>query len=228
MLKRILALVVVIVGLGAFGIWYFFIRDTAPPPATLTTRSTVKPSGTVDGSYKVEDGTTTFAGFRINEHFDVGSHTAVVRSPKVSGTLSLSGTQVSGVTVTVDLSELQSFDKQPPGVPGVGNRVGSLQSEGLEIERFPDAKFVETGAITLPNAPKVGQEIDTNAAGKLTLHGVTKDVTIPIKARWNGALIDVNGSLPVKLSDYSITAPQRPFVTVGGNGTLEFDLTFTK
>ncbi len=113
-------------------------------------------------------------------------------------------------------------------MPGLSGRIKSLQSEGLEITRFPDARFVLTSPITLPSAPKVGAVESADAKGKLTLHGVTRSVTIPIKARWNGALIDVNGSVPIHLADYSITAPSRPIVSVTGDGTLEFDLTFAK
>jgi polyisoprenoid-binding protein YceI len=225
--KRILVVVVIVIALGGFGFWYWFIRDTAPPPATLTTRNTVQPASGPDGSYKVQEGKSTFAGFRIKENFTVGSHTAVVRTPAVTGSLTLQGTTVNGVTITADLTQLQSEDTQPPGVPGLGGRLVSLQNEGLEIASFPDAKFV-VSSITLPSAPKVGVVEKVDASGKLTLHGVTKDVTVPIEARWNGKFIDATGSLPIRLADYSITAPSRPFVTVSDTGTLEFELTFAK
>ena len=227
-MKRILAVVVVVVALGGFGFWYWFIRDTAPPKASLTTRNTVQPTSGPDGTYTVQKGKSTFAGFRIKENFTVAGHTAVVRTPAVTGSLTLQGTQIDGVSITADLTQLQNDDTQPPGVPGLGGRLISLQSEGLEIASFPDAKFVLSSPVTLTSAPKVGAVENVDAHGKLTLHGVTKDVTVPIQARWNGALIDATGSLPIRLADYSITAPSRPFVTVSDSGTMEFELTFAK
>jgi polyisoprenoid-binding protein YceI len=235
--KRIIALVVVIVALAGAGFWYFFIRDTAPPKASLTVTvpstdaggTTVAPTSGPDGNYAVKPANSTYAGFRIDEEFSGGlHHTAVVRTPSVTGALTLQGTQVNGVSVTADLSHLESKDSQPPGFPGIENRVNSLQFQGLEISKFPTAKFVASAPITLPTAPNVGVKVTTTAHGKLTLHGVTKDVAIPIEARWNGTVIDVAGSLPITLADYSITAPSRPFVTVGDKGTLEFELTFGK
>jgi polyisoprenoid-binding protein YceI len=151
-----------------------------------------------------------------------------MRTPAVTGSLTLSGTQVSKVSVKVDLTRLESKDDQPPGVPGVGNRLNSLRFAGLELSQFPDATFALSSPITLSAAPKVGETVSSSAKGKLTLHGVTKEVTIPIKARWNGSIIDVNGSLPIQLADYSITPPERPFVSVTDHGTMEFDLTFAK
>lgn len=227
-MKRILAVVVIVVALGGFGFWYWFIRDTAPPKASLTTRNTVQPTSGPDGSYTVQTGKSTFAGFRIKENFPAVSHTAVVRTPAVTGSLTLQGTQVSGVTITANLAQLQNDDTQPPGVPGLNGRLTSLQNEGLEISNFPDAKFVLSSPATLPSAPKVGTVENVEAHGKLTLHGVTKGVTVPIQARWNGAVIDATGNLPIRLADYSITAPSRPFVTVSDSGTMEFELTFAK
>ncbi len=226
--KVVIAAVVVVVALGAFGIWYWFIRDDAPPPAALPDRPTVQPTSGPDGTYRVIAGNTTYAGFRIKEEFTVGTHTAVVRTPAVTGSLTLQGQHVSGVSVTADLTQLVSKDSQPPGIPGLEGRISALQFQGLEISNFPKATFVETQPITLPTAPKTGAIVTVSAPGKLTLHGVTKDVVVPIKATWNGAVIDATGSLPIHLADYSITAPSRPFVSVASDGTMEFELTFAK
>ncbi len=225
----LLLIVMAVVALIVFGVYWYFIRDTAPPKASVTVRSTVAPTAGPDGTYRVVPGATTFAGFRITEHFGPLSHTAVVRSPQVSGSLVLRGTTVTPATVTVDLNGLESKDIQlPAGVPNVANRVNFLHQNYLEIDRFPTTKFTLTKPITLPAAPKPGLKEHVTATGTLTLHGVTKPVTVPIDAIWNGSVIDISGSLPVTLADYQIERPQLPFTTVSTTGTMEFELELAK
>ena len=58
--------------------------------------------------------------------------------------------------------------------------------------------------------------------------GVTKRITIPIQARWDGSTIEVVSSFPVQFSDYAIDAPNvGGFVSVQDSGTVEMKLVFT-
>ena len=66
------------------------------------------------------------------------------------------------------------------------------------------------------------------AVGKLNLHGVTRTVTVPMTARWNGEVIDLTGSLEVRLADYDIDPPAAQIVTVADAGTMELQLTFAR
>ncbi len=228
-LIRLLLLVVIVgLGLATYGVYWYFIRDDAPPSATIPERPTVAPTSGVAGTYHVTLGATTFAGFRMAEHFGPLSRAAVVRTPKVAGAMSLSATTVTSANVVVDLTALESKDGQPPGVPDVVNRLRYLQHSSLETSTFPKTTFKLTHPISLGSAPKVGAKITVPATGILVLHGVSKTVTVPLTAIWNGAVIDVSGSLPVKLADYSISQPSVPFVTVDSSGTLEFELEFAK
>jgi polyisoprenoid-binding protein YceI len=225
----VLLIVIAAIALAAFGVYWYFIRDTAPPKASVTVRSTVAPTSGPDGSYHVVAGTSTFAGFRITEQLGPLSHTAVARSPEVTGTMTLAGTTVTPARFTVDLNGLDSKDLDlPPGVPDIAKRVRFLHGSFLEIDRFPTTTFTLTKPIALPSAPKPGVEVHVVATGTLTLHGVTRTVNVPMDAIWNGAVIDVSGSLPVTLADYQIGRPRLPFTTVGGNGTVEFEIELAK
>lgn len=244
-MKRALILVLVVVVVGAaFGVWYYLIRDDTPPPAALPDRPTDTTTdaggGAGDGTggddatdpvgpWSVATGDETFAGFRITENFTGGiDNTAVMHSPAVTGTLTVDGTEISEVTVEVDLSALESKDSVPPGVPGIENRVGQMRGDGLEIDTYPTASFELTEPIALNGEPTLGQEVAAEATGDLTVHGETRTVTIPIEARWSGELIDVAGSLKLALADFGMTPPERPFVSVADSGTLEFQLAFER
>jgi hypothetical protein len=116
-------------------------------------------------------------------------------------------------------------DAPRPGRAPVGHaeRVG----RHVRVDAFPDATFTLTTPITFDEAPERGESVDVSATGDLTLHGVTKSVTIPLQARWNGATIQVVGSLDIAFAEYGITAPSfADFVSVQDHGTIELSLVF--
>ena len=55
---------------------------------------------------------------------------------------------------------------------------------------------------------------------------MTREVTIPLQARWDGGQIAVVGSLDIAFVDYDISPPSLGPATVGDNGTIELQLLF--
>ena len=77
--------------------------------------------------------------------------------------------------------------------------------------------------------PADGTEIDVTATGTLLLHGQTKSVQIPLKAKLSGSIIEVTGSLPIVWADYQITKPNSfSVVSIADQGTMELQLFFAK
>ena len=66
-------------------------------------------------------------------------------------------------------------------------------------------RFVTSAAAGTGNTMYSGQ-VALTLDGQLTLHGVTRPFTIPVKARWNGGTIDVIGTAPIVLGDYGTGA----------------------
>jgi polyisoprenoid-binding protein YceI len=232
-LKIGIAVLLVLIAALSVGFWWFFIRDDAPAKASLdnltsgTTATTavgastpVSAPATADGTWTVAPGDNVFAGYRIDEQYAGATvkHTVVGRSPGVIGTLAIQGSNVTAADIGVDMTQLHSDQAR---------RDNLLHTQGLEIDRFPTAAFKLGGPIALGAAPALGQEIQTQATGDLTLHGVTKPVTVQITARWDGEVVNVVGSTPIVLGDYGIAPPNvGGFVSVDGNGTVEFQLAF--
>jgi len=220
--KIALGAVVVVILLGGAGFYWFFLRDDAPERASLQTSSQAAESSdrtSADGTWKVQQGTDVFAGYRVQELFggETIKVTAVGRTPGVDGTMTISGTQVTVVDISADMTQLKS-DKAP--------RDGQIKTRGIETNDFPTATFKLTQPITLPGTPEKGKQIDVTATGELTLHGITKTVEIPLKASWNGDTITVAGGAKVAFSDYSIEPPTNAIVSVDDNGEFELQLTF--
>jgi len=126
-------------------------------------------------------------------------------------------------TITVGLSDLQSKDQ----VAGrdVSQRDG-IVSRQLNVQRFPTATFTVVSA-SVPAGVTSGP-VDVTAVGQLTIHGVTKDVTVKARAQVAGDRVEIAGSIAITMTDYGVSPPQAPFVTVDTALTIEFDVFMTK
>lgn len=156
----------------------------------------------------------TFAGFRIDEELSsVGGSTAVARTPEVTGTATLTDTELSDTSFTANLLELSSDRSR---------RDGAIQ-RALNTTEFPDATFALTAPIELGAVPPIGEAIESQATGTMTINGVTNEVTVPLQA----ALVEadqlvVTTSFEVALADYDITPPSAPIVVgIADTATVE-------
>jgi polyisoprenoid-binding protein YceI len=247
---------IVILALAGIGLWYLFFRPAGPAPVSLgsTTPTAVAsvtavaeastdPSsdpasadrstggsdpGGIAGTWTVDPGigsfddfSGSFVGYRVQEELaSVGATEAVGRTPDVTGTLTVDGTTITAAEFTADLTTLQSDER---------NRDRQLQRQGLETGTFPTATFVLTQPIELGSEPAEGATVDATAVGDMTIHGTTKAVEIPVEAKLANGVVTVVGSLPVLFSDYGMQKPQAMIVlSVDDNGTMEFQLQFTK
>ncbi|WP_163505051.1 YceI family protein [Fodinicola acaciae] len=189
-------------------------------PAALTLESTPSSTGaatSVDGAWKVASGSQ--AGYRVHETLAGQSVTAVGRGTGVTGNLVIAGTNVSSATFTVDMTKIRSDqDQRDQRFLGI-----------VDTAQFPTATFTITKPIALGSIPAAGQTVSTTATGNLTVHGVTKRVSVPIKANVSGNTIQVQGNITVTFADYGVQAPNiANFVKVDPSGQIEFLLKLTK
>jgi polyisoprenoid-binding protein YceI len=181
---------------------------TSPPTSALTS---------LDGTWNVASGST--AGYRVKETLVGQSTDATGRTTAVTGEFTLAGTTVSTASFSVDMTQVTSNRSQ---------RDGQFQGRIMETSQFPTATFELTEPIDFGSLPASGVEITPKATGELTLHGVTKTVTIPLKAKRSGNSIQVLGSLDLTFADYGIDDPSGGPASVGTTGTLEFALLLTQ
>ena len=65
--------------------------------------------------------------------------------------------------------------------------------------------------------------------GSLTLHGVTRPVSIDVKGQMKNGQVIVVGSTTISFADYNIAQPRSTYVvSLDNHGILEFQLIFTK
>jgi polyisoprenoid-binding protein YceI len=222
-------LVIAGVAAGGFGVWYILIGLPSPSTAApvIPAGAVVAAPASFDGSWQVDeslgsmdDFTASWVGYRVQEQLaGVGGHTAVGRTPKVTGTMTLAGSTVSAVSITADLTVLASDSAQ---------RDDQLRRQAIQTDNFPTATFTLTQPIALGSLPADGTTVSATATGNLTIHGVTKSVQIALQAQRKGGIIAVAGSLPIVFGDYGFQGPSSfAVVSVNDHGTMELHLLFT-
>lgn len=140
--------------------------------------------------------------------------TVVGRTAQIKGYVSFEPTDISGTAqaeIEVDLASLDT---------GIGLRNKHMREQYLETHVYPSVVFnlvkvIEASSDTLTDAAP----IQLLLRGKVSLHGVEKDVTVPVtvryikessetKSRHPGDLMQITSKFDLLLSDFSIRRPQ--------------------
>ena len=243
------AVVVVLVG-GFIAVYLAFFNNDSPPPLTLSTGTTVAGAATTGsaadssssdpsspattaasvtadslaGTWTTADG--SIAGYRVREKLArlPAKSDAVGRTQDVKGTVTIDGSgdafTVTAADLTVDVTTLASDSDR---------RDSQIKRRGLETDTYPTATFKLTQPVAIPPETLSGSAVTVQATGDMTIHGVTKAVTIPLQAQLNGSQIEVVGSLTFPMSDFGMDPPTiAGIVDVESNATLEFQLFLAK
>ncbi|WP_232301136.1 YceI family protein [Gilvimarinus agarilyticus] len=109
----------------------------------------------------------------------------------------------SSINVTIDTTSVDSNHAE---------RDKHLRSgDFLEVDKYPEATFVSK---RISDIDDDGEEFDI--VGDLTLHGVTKEITIEVekvgegKDPWGGYRVGFEGETEIRMSDFGITKDLGP------------------
>lgn len=203
-------------------VYAVFFTPDSPPPLALS-----GPAGAVAtvpaGVWTVGPGSV--AGYRVREKLLrlPAPNDAVGRTSAITGSFRLEhagdGVLVpAGMRIDTDLSTLTSDEAR---------RDEHMHTMAIETDRFPTATFVSTSDLLVrpdPGAATAG----TTVRGELTLHGVTRTVDLPVQARYDGARIEVVGTLSFSWELFGMEQPNLSYVTVETDPTMEFQLFFDR
>jgi polyisoprenoid-binding protein YceI len=93
----------------------------------------------------------------------------------------------------------------------------------VESDKFPKSTF--QGKIVGFKADVTGQQ-QVKAQGKLTIHGVTKDIDVPGTIEVQGKKLQMRSKFMVKVADYDITIPSLVFQNIAEEVEVTIDFTF--
>ena len=104
---------------------------------------------------------------------------------------------------------------------GIAMRDRHMKEKYLETAKFPNADF--------ELSPCALGETETKCDGKLTLHGVTKPVSVRVKGSPAGdKRMKIDAGFSVKLSEFGIAIPKFANVTVAEDVEITVDSETTK
>jgi polyisoprenoid-binding protein YceI len=190
-LAGIAVVVVLIVGLVALAAK----MQPTPAPLALPANATA-PAGRVDGIYRAASGSV--AGFRIRQTVIGLTSDVVGRTNDITGTVTIADGQATTTGLRVGLLALTTGNAKPAPQFGIS----------LDTARYPDATIGLAQPVAVDPAFASGTTVQVNAAGTLTLHGVTRAATVALSLRRDGTGMDVAGSVPVAFADYGIARPK--------------------
>jgi putative membrane protein len=201
-------------------IFFHVIEGPAPAPLSLpnlTAQVGQIVPGPVSGSWTIGPG--SLAGYRVDEVLLGQHHTAVGRTPHVTGGVVISGSTIAAAAFSIDVGSIKS--DQP-------SRDAQFKGYIMEPYKYPHASFVLTQPIALGRIPAPGQIIRETATGRLTLRGVTRTVTFPVQAERLSGGIDLTARILITFSDWHIPNPSFAVAEVGNTGTVEVLLDLIK
>jgi len=190
-----------------------------PRSSTTTSRASgpATTSSSLDGVWNV--GTGSQAGYRVQEVLIGQNSTAVGRTSKIWGSMTISDSTVTKATFTVDMASVVSDQSQ---------RNAHFEGPIMDVSQYPTATLTLSTPIDLGTIPAEGTVAHYNAASDLDMHGVTKSVSFPVTAERVGSGIDVLADIPITFSEWNIANPSiGGFVTTANSGALEVLLHLT-
>ncbi len=95
----------------------------------------------------------------------------------------------------------------------------------MESEKYPKSTFI--GNISGFDLGKGGLQ-RVVAAGKLLIHGVTREVEVPGTLELKGNVLHLKTKFKVRLADFNITIPQIVWQNIAEEVELDLNLTFSQ
>jgi polyisoprenoid-binding protein YceI len=201
--------VLVVLAVGGTWVYLNMLRADAAAPLTIDAGAGTTSPSTGTGTWTVASGSQ--AGYRVKEILFGQSATAVGRTTKVTGSFTVAGTTVTKGGFSVDMVSVASDESR---------RDQQFAGRIMAVATHPTATFELTSPIELGATTPT----ETKAAGKLTLRGTTKAVTIDltVKVGAGGATAEIAGTFPVVFAEWGIPNPTNGPAQTEDNGVMEF------
>lgn len=154
---------------------------------------------TPDSRLEVETGKAGLLGF--------AGHSHVIRATRFSGTVHYAAHDPAATTIAITILAEGLEVLTPPDTAEIRKVTASMRDEVLHVAQYPEITFTST------RVTPAGAGYQVTAA--FTLHGTTREITVPVTVAFQGDTLVARGRFSVKQTDYGI----RPF-RGGPGGTV--------
>jgi polyisoprenoid-binding protein YceI len=112
-------------------------------------------------------------------------------------------TLTGSMTAATDVREVRGHVEAPVASLKTGNGLRDKDLlKAMDADSFPTMRFELRGVSSQHEA---ADSAVVSLSGRLTLHGVTRDVSIPALVRFGKDGVHVTGSFPLHVRDYGVT-----------------------
>ncbi len=180
--------------------------STNSATASSTTAATgTKPAGAAKAyAITAENSKVEFTGSKVTGKHDGGFK-------QIQGEVHTSGETVAHAKVTIDTTSIYSDNDR---------LTGHLKSaDFFDVQKFPTAVF-ETTSIS-------GAGDNATVNGKLTLHGVTKEISFPAKIDVKDDAVTVKAEFSINRKDFGIVYTGKPDDLIRDGVVLRLDVKAT-
>lgn len=164
-------------------------------------------------NYAITKGGNNVASFHAEDTYDSFDG----KTSDVAGTIVADPANPSAASVQVTIN-VDTLDT------GVGLRNKEMRERYLETNKFGTATF-KSVSVTGPPSIAPNQPADINVTGDMTLHGVTKRMTIPVHVVLiaDGRL-HATTTFKIHMPDFGISVPHNILVTVNNEVPVKLDV----
>jgi polyisoprenoid-binding protein YceI len=107
---------------------------------------------------------------------------------------------------------------------GNGIRDGRARTDVFETGVYPEIRFSSLGVAGEGKAMKLGEKRNYKVTGKLTLHGISKTLELPVNVWWDGKMLRVGTQFGIRLSAFEISRPKILWLEVDDIVTLDIQI----
>ena len=233
MLKKVVIAVVIIVAIGAAGL--FVLDRTIFAPAAVSTAVPVAPTIAAPAKAAAQptqaapatgaavvyhiDPSQSEAHYEVAETFFQGNrlNLAIGRTKGIAGDVSVdfanpANSQIG--TIVIDVSQLTSDE---------GRRDNFIRNNFLQSAQYPQATFKPTKIEGLPATVKPGDQLTLKVTGDLTVKHTTKPVTFDVTLTANQDKLTGTATAQIALSDFGVGPIQIAMLQTEDKAKLVFD-----
>jgi polyisoprenoid-binding protein YceI len=152
------------------------------------------------------------------------------RTSKVGGTIVADPAKPEASTTEIVI-DLPSIDT------GISMRNDHFRSAGfMDTEKFPTATFKSVSISSPVKTIDANKPVELKITGDMTIHGVTKRITVPVRVVWipeseltkssrgPGDFVHASTNFAIKLADYGIPVPQKLMMKLADTVNISVDV----
>lgn len=186
------------------------VSDTSASPSSTETLSTAPAAGTTSANVIKEKSRIDFVGAKVTRDHKGGFR-------NFDGAIEYAGGQPQSINFTIDLNSIYTDTEK---------LTGHLKSpDFFDTATYPTAKFTST-SLTSGGGPGTPADTTHMLKGTLDLHGVQKEVTIPVKAQTTAEGVRATSEFTINRHDWGISYRGAADDLIKDNVLIKLDLMF--